>query len=252
MKFRAVTTCNAEGWEQTGRRMAESFVQHWQGVELTVYAEGFVPDVDGVRVAQLPAWLDAFKARHRDNADAHGRERGDYNYRRDCVRFAHKVGAITDAAETRDGVLIWLDADTLSFDAVTEDWLASLLPHPAYISWLARPGTYPECGFLMLDTEAAHHSEVMARLTATYCTDRVLALPETHDSYVIQRVIERAAAGGWIWPPHNLSGPQSRRGHPWLGSALATRLDHLKGKRKALGRTPKAERLVRDGNAYWR
>lgn len=250
--FRAITTCNAEGWEKTGRSMAQSFVEHWVDVPLTVYAEGFVPDVAGVDVAALPDWHAAFKARYAGLPDARGMKTGRYNYRRDCVRFSHKVAAITDAGAESTGVLIWLDADTKTFDAVRPAWLAQLLGPAAYIAWLGRHGTYPECGFLMFDTEHPAHLEIMAELRRRYESGEVFGMAETHDSYVLQDVIETAHAMRRILPPRNLSGPHSRRGHPWLGSRLAERMDHLKGARKDLGRTPKHERDVKDGVGYWR
>jgi hypothetical protein len=246
LTYHAVTTCNAAGWESTGRRMAESFVANWRGIDLTVYAEDFDVDVPGVRMVRLPAWLDAFKAHHAHRPDARGMASGTYNYRRDCVRFAHKVAAYTDAIG--DGTMVWLDADTFTFDQVDADWLDSLWgDESAYLAWLARAGTYPECGFVMFRREHPSHVEVMHRLLSLYTRSTVLALPETHDSYVLQHVVETAGV-----PVSDLSGPKSRRGHPWLGSRLAEKMDHLKGARKAVGRTPKHERQVRDGVEYWR
>lgn len=252
-RFRAVTTCNAQGWEQTGRAMAQSFVEHWVDVPLVVYAEGFVPDVAGVDVRELPDWHARFKAAHAADPKAHGMTAfGRYNFRRDCVRFSHKVAAITDAGEDQSGVLIWLDADTRTFDTVRPAWLEDLLGPSAYMAWLGRDGVYPECGFLMFDTEHPAHREIMGELRRRYESGEVFDMSQTHDSYVIEDVILTAKAMHKIMAPRNLSGPHSTRGHPWLGSRLAERMDHLKGARKALGRTPRHERLVKDGNSYWR
>ena len=97
MKFHVLTTMNKTGWEETGRRMVESFLERWpeEARPLTVYAEDFEPDLP-VEVRKLPVWMSQFKADYGSSLIGNGHRNGGYNYVFDAVKFAHKVAAITD------------------------------------------------------------------------------------------------------------------------------------------------------------
>jgi hypothetical protein len=273
MAYRLVTTCHAEGWEQTGRRMATSFAEHWPAdVTLEIYSEGFAVDVIAPNVIEreLPGWHTDWKARHATNDDAHGRDVRRFgridrrkgktqSYRRDCVRFSHKVAALTDAALNPaivnragpPGWLIMIDADTLTHGPVNLEWLRSLVPVPGqYMAWLDRIAWYPECGFVMFDERHPAHAEFMARFRAFYSSDAVFSLPETHDSFVLQHLVGLAVASGMFPQSFSLSGREGRRSsHPFVHSRLAEKLDHTKGKRKFKGRSPEG---AGRREAYWR
>jgi hypothetical protein len=253
-RYLAVTTCNAEQWEQYGRRMAETFRRHWSSeVQLRLYGEGFVyPVSNGVEFVDLDeaaSWLADFKASHRDPRYNGGQNGMDY--RRDAVRFAHKVAAIGAAAEADCDVLIWIDADVVTHAPVTVEWLDSLFPEPATVGWLDRIGTYPECGFLMLRMPAAR--EVIDNIVMMYRTGALFQLPEWHDSYVIQHVVTAMLQRGKA-KVHSLSGPEGRKniGHPWVSSPLAACMDHLKGtQRKQRGRSLPADLKHARPEPYW-
>jgi hypothetical protein len=273
MAFRLVTTCHAEGWQTYGRQMAVSFAAHWPAeVTLEIYSEGFTVDVQAPNVIEreLPGWHVDWKARHATNDDAHGRDARRFgridqrkgkkqSYRRDCVRFSHKVAALTDAALNPvivnragpPGWLVMIDADTLTHAPVTIEWLRSLVPVPGhYMAWLDRRAWYPECGFVMFDERHPAHAEFMARLCAIYSSDAVFTLPETHDSYVLQHMVGLAVAAGTFSQPFGLSGREGRQSsHPFVHSRLAERLDHAKGKFKFAGRTPRG--FVKRGEGHW-
>ena len=226
--YTVVTTCNDKQWAEYGKRMVDSFYKYWPtGVNIKIYAD--YDYQSGFHWGRLPEWHTAFKQRYADHADANGMASGVYNYRRDCVRFSHKVAAITDAARTiGDGVLIWIDADTFTDKPVPIDALHRWLPEDCAISWLDRGRVYPECGFMMFRNAWAW----LPKLTDLYESDKVFGYSETHDSYVIQQFVKRLGLR-----VHNLSGPASTRSHPWVGSELGQYMDHLKGARKALGKS---------------
>lgn len=251
--IRCITTTNAAGWEGFGRRMAQSFRDRWPAdVSLTVYAEGFEPDVDGLEVAALPEWVDEFKARHRDNPIRNGKTARGYDFRVDACKFVHKVAALTDfAAELKDGIVIWLDADIYTHSPVTHKWLSGLFPGGRYIAWLDRANTYPECGFVMFRPEYPHHWKLMRQWRAMYESDEVFAFPETHDCFTLQYLIDRAVANGRFPSPASLSGDARRYGHPAAVGPLSACIDHMKGDRKYQGRTPKIEHRLHDHHPYW-
>jgi len=141
-RFAVVTTCNAKGYAEYGRKMVETFLAHWPAeVPLLLFHEGFEPPSASARVIAIdlldasPA-LSAFKARHATNPRANGRVRPWFRmgrlalslpiadsrnrFRWDAVRFAHKCYAIFEAARrTQADVLIWIDADSVFFADVS-------------------------------------------------------------------------------------------------------------------------------------
>lgn len=249
MTFAAVTTCSYAGWARYGKNMVRSFARYWPAdIPLHVYSE----DDLAVAMKPFPQWLIEFKARHRDNPAAHGRARGQYDYTRDCVRFVHKVAAVTDAALSSDAdVLVWMDADTVTHAPVTEEWLEELMPDDCYIAWLDRERLYPECGFYMLALKHPAHEKIMRSWIELYESDAVLKLPQTHDCISLQTVIVEAERRGEI-KVHSLSGDQGRKHpHPFVNSRLAERLDHLKGPRKDRGRSHRNDLMARRPEAYW-
>lgn len=252
-RFAVVTTCHEAGWRQYGGRMVETFDQFWPAsVPLYLYAEHFEPGHPRPVVRRLPEWLAEFKTRHADNSRAHGIIGGNYDFHHDCVRFAHKVAAVTDAALTLEAdVLIWADADIVTHASVDTGWLTTLLPAGPYISWLDRDQRYPECGFYMLRCSHSAHREIMTRWQQLYETDAVFGLARTHDSQVLQHVIHQAEREGLI-TAHSLSGEAHCHRHPLINGPLGKCLDHLKGaSRKVMGQSPSTDLITPRSEDYW-
>lgn len=236
MNFHVVTTCNRAGWEQTGRRMAKSFLERWP-VPLTIYAEDFEPDVDGLTVRAMPKWLDYFKRSNSTIGARCGMTRNGYDFRFDGVKFSHKVAALTDfAIPIIAGIVTWIDADTFTHSDVSEDWLEGLFPGKGYIAWLDRVNTFPECGFVMYRASHPYHRNFMESFRRTYESGEVFKLKETHDSFVLQHLVQCKMNVGKIEPPVSLSGDNGWH-HPFVNGPLGSRLDHMKGPRKTEGRS---------------
>lgn len=254
MTVKVVTTMNAAGWNQTGGKMVESFRKQWPAdVELIVYAEGFtVPAYMGATTRKLPVWQGEFKTRHAGNRIANGQTPSRYDYRFDAVKFSHKIGAVVDAGLAQgDGVMIWLDADTFTHAPVSHKWLQDLFPEPSYIAWLDRLNHYPECGFVMYRCGHAAHRKAMEGLRGYYTMDRVLSLPQTHDCWVLQHLVDGMVKAGHIEKPVSLSGDPTWS-HPFVNGPLGACMDHMKGDRKKRGRSSKWDTRVRRTEPYWR
>jgi hypothetical protein len=252
MRFALVTTCHLAGWEQYGRRMVETFDQFWPpDFPFYLYAEDFKPDHSRPIVRALPAWLTKFKARQANNPAAHGMIDDKYDFRLDCVRFSHKVGAITDAASRLDvDILIVADADIVTHAPVDTDWLSSLFPPGPYVAWLEREHQYFEGGFYMLRCNHPAHRRIMTRWQGLYESDAVLGLSQTHDAESFQRVIFEAERDELL-TTHSLSGEARGHEHPLVNGPLGARLDHLKGPRKTLGKSHASDLIQPRSEAYW-
>lgn len=253
MKYLAVTTCNAEQWSQYGRAMARTFCRYWPAeVPLWVYAEGFEPSknlpICAVDLDIAAPWLEPWKAER--TAAQRGMANGKYTFKTDAVRFAHKVAAIGAAAREGADVLIWIDADTVTHAPVTVGWLYSLFPPRADVAWLDRGPKYPECGFLMF--RLPNTLAVIDEIVSMYRSGAIFSLPQTHDSYVIQHVVEAAAKRGEI-KVASLSGDVPGCHHPFVAGPLGSRMDHLKGtQRKEAGRSFRTDSPFPRREPYWR
>lgn len=248
-KFEAVTTFSDEGYKAYGRRMIEAFNAYWpEDVPLHVYSEA------AGRGEPFPAWLDEFRARHAGGRAAsgylaRGPSKGQYNYRFDALRFAFKTAAVIDSIETTTAdILIWIDADTVTHSPVSIDFLRELAPDARdVISWLWRDKNYPECGFYMLNMRHPSTKLLAARWRELYESDLLFHLPEWHDSYVLAELV-RTLQLSW----RSISGAGSATGHPFINGPLGAVMDHMKGARKAAGRSSTNDLRVIRGEAYWR
>lgn len=260
--IKVVTTCSKPGFKAYGRQMIETFSQFWSPeIRLLHYVEGYnyFPQTANVELRELPPWFYAWKKNHDADLDAHGLDERrnppgkhqQYWFKRDCVKFAHKIAALTDAAADDCDLLIWADADIITHAPITKKWLESLFPdEDRYMAWLNREGTYPECGWMMFRPGNPCHHDFMKLLREEYEQDHVFRRPETHDSYVIQQIVEQSIARGEFKQPFNLAGKQGGL-YVFHYSRLGECLDHAKGGRKKHGRTPKGEVIGRTEN-HWK
>jgi len=248
----AVTTCSKSGFNSYGRRMMQAWAKHWP-VPLIVYTEGGFKPPAGVSARPIESigWLQWFLTTPtRKGPTAGGRD----EYRHDAKRFSFKTATVIDAAQQlalnkANRWLIWVDADTYTHELVRPAFVESLLPSgDEGISWLNRAKNYPECGFYVLDLHHPSMAEMLERWYRLYITGELYTLDEWHDSWVLQWVIKQMP----LIKPKSISGPGVDTNHPFINGPLGEVMDHLKGPRKARGRSSKHERIVRDDVAYWR
>jgi hypothetical protein len=236
----AVSTFNEAGFNLYGRRMIESFREYWHpDVDLVDYSEGWGA-VGSVDLLGESPWLAEFKARNRS--------RPFKDYRWDAVRFSHKVAALCHAAQNTDpDLLIWIDGDVVTHAPVTMDDIAEMAPAgDEWIAWLDRKGMHPECGLFILNCRQPRHAEAIRTFERMYSDDLLFRLPEFHDSYVLQRVVQQMEM-----PAKSLSGDARGTSHPAVNGPLGRWFDHQKGDRKRLGKTPQRDLVRPRAEAYW-
>lgn len=256
-----MTTFSPSGYKAYASRFLSSFVERWpKEVRLVAYPEGSqgLPGADNIEYREFPDWFLSWKKSLENDRGAHGndprhnRRRAKHDFRLDCVRFSHKIAAITDIAlELDSGWLIWVDADTYTHSQVTMEWLQSLHPGSQYMAWLNRCGTHPECGFMIFDCGDPFHEEFMTELRGVYESKQVFRMKETHDSYVTQQTVLSFVKSGKMDMPYNLSGEHEKYHHPFVRSVLGSKMDHLKGPRKKQGASPHTEVGKYRREEYW-
>lgn len=252
MNYTIITTFNKSGLDRYGQRMINAFDQHWpKHIPLTVYTEDCEPVIPSARVnvvdlATASPDLVSFKQRHANNPVANGLMAKDTQvpfkdnaFKWDAVRFSHKVFSVIHACQNIDSDwIIWLDADTVTFRDVPEDFLGQVCDPRAMACYLGRREKYhSECGWVAYNRRHTDLNHFIDRWRNLYTTEQLFDLREYHDSFVfdVLRKDFQTQQGTYF---HNLSPelPGKGPGHPFIASRLGLYMDHMKGdKRKTLG-----------------
>jgi hypothetical protein len=191
MTVAVVTTFSPKGYEVYGRRMISTFDRNWpKDVPLYVYYEGEKPADASERATWLPLAADEdrtqFAAKHKDHP---------VDYRRQPIKFSHKVFAITGAPRDTDW-LIWLDGDIEATAPISHDFLSWALPDDGSVAaymgrdwWL-----HTESGFVAYRMNE-YGRAFLDDMRRAYMSGLVTTLPEWHDCMVfdhLRRVYEKA------------------------------------------------------------
>lgn len=265
MRYTVVTSFSNEGFHKYGRRFIETFEQFWPPeVSLIVYHEGLDdPILDkhySVNLIKDVKNCYTFLGDHFEDPLLNGAavnlplpwkpkciDEG-YNYRFDMVKFSRKIFAIEDAVSVcKTGKLFWVDADVLTFAEVSLKLLRSLLPNSAALSFLSRPGSYSECGFVGYNLDHPACLPFVNEFAGVYKDiDKAKSFTEWHDSYIFDKVRESKNIPGHVIPS------ATDRGHVFVNSVLGTVMDHLKGDRKEAGKSSKTDVSANREIQYWR
>lgn len=265
MTITVVSSCSLKGWAEYGERFVTSFNEHWpKDVALYFVSEdAFDFNANGGREVHVLSLWDygparRFLTKYQDSKAVHGdaaaprpsnctpRWRGNsgYNFRYDAYKFSKKVFAIGQVMwRVKRGKLFWIDADVVTFAPVPTTLFERVLPKEAAISHLARPRYHSECGFVGYNLDNSDTPDFIRTFVSLYEKGDVFALDEWHDSWVFDWLLAATAV------PH-FAIPTRTSGHPFINSELGMFMDHLKGKRKGLGRSNPNECLHR-GIGYW-
>lgn len=248
-----VTGWTGRGYDTLGRQFLATFERHWPRSTTLAVAldfdmcstEEFIDNSKRKHmqiVVEHCVGLVEFADRHKDNPEAHGigeprsgwREKDrriGYSWRFDAVKFATQL-FIPEAAAKHlpDGeILVWFDADVLTHRDVPEGFVEGLIGD-ADICYLGRQPKHSEIGFWAVRLNPLTRA-FLSKMPSLYRSDLVFELREWHSAFVFD-----AARAMIPMKERNLTPGGS--GHVWMKSPLARYLDHLKGDRKALGRSP--------------
>lgn len=243
MTIRVCSGFNPAGYDLYGKQFLETFARHWpKAVELVCYVEDAVKAPRGqMRPLWQIAGVTGFLDRHAKNPEANGREPSDkwkdserrvgYSYRWDARKFCRQLFIPEHAARglAVDDVLVWLDADVLTFADIPRGFVEGLLGD-AEVCYLGRGKKHSEIGFWAVRINARTKA-FLTDLADTYRTDDVFKLREWHSAYVFDYVRQRH---GLIERDLSPNG----KGHVWFTTPLGKYTDHLKGARKKAGRSP--------------
>lgn len=264
-----VTSCSIDGWDKYARRFVETFEKHWPAdIPLLVVSEDREVEsrIENIRSRARFHYLfespeaNRFIGRHSPSDRAKGRVMlpGDvgwtekkrmhgYNFRLDAYRFGKKVFAIDLAARiVHGGLLLWVDADVVTFANVPRQFLEEQLPHDRALCCLDRgPGYHSECGFVGYNLDHDLGPAFIREFAKLYDSDAVFDLPEWHDSWVFDWLRRRLGT-----PTRAI--PHKSKKQPFINSALGRYMDHMKGDSKYLGKSPSRFVVAHQDIPYWK
>jgi hypothetical protein len=236
-KFVAVTTFNKAYYDGLAKRMIETFVQFWpKEVELVCYLEDMdsididAPNVRTVNVfeqcnPELQSYLD-FIGTHFSRG------------------FAYKAFTFVDAARNIDAdQIIYLDADSVTYNTITMSWLESLLPDDkicAYMGvtmnkgkWKGSNRQHSDSGIYWFNRKHPYANNFIDRYENIYVSRDVKndkeRFPKPNDAYVLVDCIIDAQK-------HSVESvdfhPQRKALSPLKETILGNYFRHFKAARK--------------------
>ena len=271
-----VTTFHQPGLELYGQRFLDSFAARVdKRIKLVVYAEACEPvNPDPAQITVLDATealpkLTAFKERWKNVPKANGippdnikRRRKDWNkeFKWHAVRFSNKVYAVFDVcAKSTSDWAVWMDADSYIHTDWSYDDFAGLLPDNAYITYVGRgrgSQTWPECGFygINLNDPVAHSFVEDFEKMYEDAEQGIFTLEEWHDSYVfgeLLRKYQQHTSYDYSAEMYLREAKSGGGGHPLINGPLGKWMDHMKGGRKATGKSKRSDIMVNRTEKYW-
>lgn len=246
----AITTFPNSMWKVYAEKMLVSFKEYWPAeIALMVMLddETLASEVqkllrpqDVIAINDNPAHKDFLKRNHDKEHDT--------DYRKQALRFSHKVFSLKAASDLwkqrPEGCryLIWMDADVILTRKVTLDDIRRALPREGdAVAYLGRKDwQHSECGWLAFDLKNGGH-ELINNVHNEYTSDLVFTREQWHDS--------------WIWDLHiKASGMRATNlteGKPgmeiWPHSPMAAWSKHYKGMKAKQDLVMKDQGMLQSG-----
>lgn len=232
-----VTTFPDTSWQIYSKRMLESYVANWPD-EMPIMVQTDTPALseeinktirphDGLISGWKPEHA-AFVQRNKDKDDPQ-------DYRKQAVRFCHKVFALKNALDSVNDAkaaghkdvcryLIWMDADVLTTRKVTLDDIKKCLPNEGdAVSYLGRKDwPHSECGWLAFDLDNGG-GDIIENMHQYYVKDLVFKEEQWHDSWIFDQVCKSKP-----FKITNLT-PDAIGMEAWPQSPMASWSRHYKG-----------------------
>lgn len=224
--MRVVTTSHRRGYEDFGHRWIESRKNWPKGTEFIYYTEGYLVDCPSKDVADLPEFID-WKLKHATYKAP--------DWRFNVVGFAHKVFTIHDALYDYDGVGVWLDADCVTYQKIMAGLIQSYVKEH-YVACFQRVGMHTETGMIVFDCAHELHKPFLDAWRNWYLSEQYKKLAFWTDCHTFDatgKMLQVAA--------NNLSREHSKEMHPMAKAEIGQYIDHQKGARKELDKSPENE-----------
>lgn len=202
-----VTTFGNSSWKIYSKVMLKNFVAFWpKEIPILLQLDDNLLEDDIKKIIRPQDGLIAgWTKEHADFVNRNKDKDDPQNYRKQAVRFCHKIFALKFACDSavasrKDGApdapryLIWMDADVITTKQVTFDDLIPCLPKEGdAVSYMGRKDwDHSECGWLAFDLQNGGEL-IIQHIYDMYIKDEVFSLEQWHDSFVWDQCFKLAA-----------------------------------------------------------
>lgn len=191
-----ITSFPTNCWEVYARQMLTSFTQYWpKEIPLLIAIDDDLlkDDVD-LLMRENDACVIGWDKEHVDFVERNKGKDDPQDYRKQAVKFCHKVFAIKHAldavnrqkeVEVAPRYLIWMDADVITTKHVSIEDIQKCLPNEGEpLAYLGRKDwDHSECGWLGFDLENGGDT-IIHDVYQRYITDEIFKESQWHDSYI--------------------------------------------------------------------
>ena len=240
MNYTVVTSLNNKYWTSGSDINIKSWDEKFpKNVIIRVYAEDHIPLKE--QLSKRVIWHNLYKEvpellqfvkDHQDDPHYNGKRGLDIpekqRYKYDAVKFAHKTFALFDARKYTTDWLIWLDADVLCFKEFNETFLEKACPRHYAVSYLGRPSTHSECGFVGYNMNNLG-KDFLEHFSSYYKDSNLSKIAQTHDSFVFDVARAEFKNQNMFL---DLNKGETTNKHPFHKSILREYLVHNKGHNK--------------------
>ena len=243
-----LTTFHEAGWQQYGKRMVNNFLEHWpKDIKIHLYCENVKTGLDDPRIVEhdifdscpeIKQYLD-----ENNNDYNNGVRNGKRDFKFDAIKFCYKVFAQCHRIkESKADTLIFIDADTVTFDKPPISEILQLLPEDNFTAYIGRPNNkklpFAETGYIMYNIKHPNIIEFADVFKDLYTSGKIFDLEYQVDCFTYdtaRRTIEQRHGA----KSNDITGPDGLgKRHPFVNTILGTFMDHLKGDdRKVKGRS---------------
>jgi hypothetical protein len=259
--FTVTTTWGSNHYQTYAKRCVQSIIQNWPTeVKKIFYPDDFQQQIIAGNtlyksLIKSQPELQKFINRNKHNSLVQERmanpARAPFEY--DVIRFSYKVFCMIDAAQTcNTDVLIFLDADTVTYKTIDLKWLSHIVPENKFTTFLGRPKKgFSETGFIGFNLRLPESKNFFNKWKEYYTNDLWTSLKGFTDSFTYDaarldttdRDLDNDLNDG------RYLGSRSAK-HPFVNSELGDYLDHLKGERKDI-QSSVADSKVKRSHKHW-
>lgn len=197
-----VTTFPNSSWKIYSKIMLKNFVAFWpKEIPILIQTDDNLLEEDIKKIIRpQDGFISGWSKEHADFFNRNKDKDDSSDYRKQAVRFCHKVFALKFACDSalkarESGApdapryLIWMDGDVITTAQVTFNDLIPCLPKEGdAVAYLGRKDwDHSECGWLAFDLHSGGN-EIIYGIYEKYVNDEIFNMEQWHDSFIFDEV----------------------------------------------------------------
>jgi hypothetical protein len=186
--YTIITGMSQSYYDHIGQAMIESWLKFWPAdTKLIVYSEDNLEFLNNDRIKVVP--LDSLGEQYiKFQTAQHQKNKLDNRMK----TYAKKAFPIMHHLQETRGKLIWVDADVITLNNITTEWIDSLIDQGSFSAHLGVPQAEyysVETGFFIIDLENKHRSEFLSKYQNIYYNLDFSNMKKPYDGDTFGRIV---------------------------------------------------------------